>query len=109
MTTAARVASGRFSNRSVKNSNVMTVSAAAVMPDSCERAPGRPVDGRLREAPVDDHPADEPGPDVRRAEADQLTVGVDLGALASGIRLGRAETFGEADEHDSGRRTGAAR
>ena len=49
-----------------------------------------------------DHPGTQPSSEVRRAEAEQLAVGVDLVVLAGGVRLRRAETLGEPDEHDPG-------
>ena len=74
-------------------------------PGQLRSSTGRTVDGGLGEAAVDDHAAGQPGADVRGAESDQLPVRIDLVVLSSGVRLGRAEAFGEADEHDArGRR-----
>ena len=56
--------------------------------------------------PLTTMPLERPGAEVRGAEAEQLAVGVDLVVVAGGVRLGRAEALGEADEHhaDRGRR-----
>ena len=59
------------------------------------------VDGGLRETAIDDHPAGQPGGDVRRAEPEELAVGFDLLVLARGIGLGGPQAFGEPDEHDA--------
>ena len=67
---------------------------------------GGTVHRRLRQAAVDDHPRGQPTAEVRRAESDQLAVGVDLVVRPRGVRLRCAETLGEADEHDAGGRRG---
>jgi hypothetical protein len=61
---------------------------------------GRAVHRRLREASVDDHPARQARPDIRRPEPEQLPVGVDLVVVPGGVGLGRAQALGEAHEHD---------
>ena len=78
ITTAASVASGRSSNRPVRNSSVMTVSTATTSPDSCERAPAEPFTAVFDRLPLTTMPLAQPRPEVGRAEADQLAVGVDL-------------------------------
>ena len=102
ITTAARVASGRLSNSPVRNSSVTTVSTATTIPDICDLAPAEPLTAVFERLPLTDHPGTQPSSEVRRAEAEQLAVGVDLVVLAGGVRLRRAETLGEPDEHDPG-------
>ena len=108
ITTAASVASGRSSNSPVRNSSVITVSTATTSPDTCERAPAEPLTAVFDRLPLTTIPLHQPGAEVGRAEADQLAVGVDLVVVAGGVRLGRAEALGEADEHDPRRRAGGA-
>ena len=81
----------------------MTVSAATMTPESCERRAGGAVHGGLGEAAVHDHPARKPGGEVGGAEADQLSVGIDRVVRPAGVALGRAQPFSEADEHDPSR------
>ena len=57
ITTAASVASGSVSKSPVRNSSVTTVSAATTRPEICVSRAGAAVDGGLRQAAVDDHPA----------------------------------------------------
>ena len=62
MTTAASVASGRFSNSPVRNSNVITVSTATTSPDTCERAPAEPLTAVFDRLPLTTIPVDSPLP-----------------------------------------------
>ena len=62
MTTAPNVASGRSSNKPVRNSSVMTVTAAATMPDTCERAPPSAFTAVFERLPFTTMPWQRPGP-----------------------------------------------
>ena len=104
ITTAASVASGRSSNSPVRNSSVTTVSTATTSPETCDLAPAEPLTAVFDRLPLTTIPLRQPGAEVGGAEADQLAVGVDLVVGAGGVRLRRAEAFGEADEHDPGGR-----
>ena len=75
------------------------VIAAATNPETWLLAPGSAVDGGLGEAAVDDHPARQSRADVRAAEADQLTIGIDRIVMLGGVRLGGAQSLGEPDQH----------
>ena len=68
--------------------------------------PGAAVHGGLGEAAVDHHAAGQARPQVGGAEAEQLPVGVDLVVVPGRIGLGRAQPFGEADQHHPGRGRG---
>jgi hypothetical protein len=62
ITIAARVASGRVSNRPVRNSRVRTVSAATTSPETWERAPAEPFTAVLDRLPFTTMPLDSPAP-----------------------------------------------
>ena len=62
---------------------------------------GAAVDGRLREAAVDDHAARQARSEIRGAESEQLAVGVDLVVVLGGVRLGCAQAFRKSDQHDA--------
>jgi hypothetical protein len=62
MTTAASVASGRSSNRLVRNSSVTTVSAATTRPETCECAPAPPLTAVFERLPLTTMPCDSPEP-----------------------------------------------
>ncbi len=62
ITTAARVASGRFANRPVRNSRVSTVSAATTMPESCDTAPAETLTAVFDRDPLTIIPEDSPAP-----------------------------------------------
>ena len=62
-----------------------------------------PLTAVFERLPLTTIPLHRPAPRFAGAEADQLAVGVDLVVVAGGVRLGRAEALGEADEHDPGR------
>ena len=98
MTTAASVASGRSSNRAVRNSRVRIVSAATTRPEICECAPAPPLTAVLERLPFTTMPLREAGRQVGGAEAQQLAVGVDLVVVAGGVGLGRAEPLRKADQ-----------
>ena len=62
ITTAASVASGRFSNSPVRKSRVMTVRAATVRPESWVRAPEFPFTAVLERLPLTTIPWVSPAP-----------------------------------------------
>jgi hypothetical protein len=70
-----------------------------VSPETWLFAPAPPVDRRLGQAAVDDHAGGQAGAEVGGAEADQLTVGIDVVALLRGVGLRRGEALGEPDEN----------
>ena len=89
---------GRSSNGPVRNSSATTVSTAASSPETCVRAPADALTAVLERLPLTTIPLRQAGGEVGAAERDQLAVGVD--PLAAGrVRLGRAEPFGERDQH----------
>ena len=101
ITTAASVASGRFSNRPVRNSSVTTVERRDGQPGHLRLRPGAAVHRGLGQAAVDHHAGGEPGAEVGGTHPDQLPVGVDLVAGRRGVRLRRAQPLGEADQQDT--------
>ncbi len=105
MTMAASVASGSFSNSPVSNSNVTRVSTAAVVPESCDRAPALPLTAVFDRLPLTTMPLVRPAPTLAAPEPQQLAVGVDVVALTGGVGLGGPQTLGEADEHHADRGT----
>ena len=62
ITTAASTASGRSSNSPVRNSRVITVSAATVNPDTCDFAPAPPLTAVLDRLPLTTIPPNSPDP-----------------------------------------------
>ena len=62
MTSAPSVASGRSSNRPVRNSNVTTVTTAATSPESSERAPADALTAVLERLPDTAMPWQNPDP-----------------------------------------------
>ena len=67
---------------------------------------GAAVDGGLREAAVDHHPARQARTEVCGPEAEQLGVGVDLVVMPGGVGLGRPQALRKADQHDADRAAG---
>ena len=106
ITTAASVASGRLSNRPVRNSSVTIVSTATTRPDTWLFAPAPPLTAVFDRLPLTTMPLARPDGEVGAAEPDQLAVGVDLVVVAGGVGLGRAEALGEADQRDADRAAG---
>ena len=62
ITTAARVASGSFSNSPVRKSSVTTVKAATTSPDSCDFAPADPFTAVFDRLPLTTIPLHSPLP-----------------------------------------------
>lgn len=73
-------------------------------PTELGSGPRAAVDGGLGEAAVDHHAGAEPGPEVGRAETEQLAVRIHLVACLGRIGFRGAEPFGETDQQDSDRR-----
>ena len=62
ITTAASVASGRLSNRPVRNSSVTTVSTATTSPETWLCAPAPPLTAVLERLPLTTMPLASPAP-----------------------------------------------
>ena len=68
----------------------MTVTPAAVRPDSCERAPADAFTAVFERLPLTTMPWQRPGAEVGGAEADELAVGIDLVVVARRVGLRRS-------------------
>ena len=101
-TAATTIAPSTARGRSVKNHvnriSTMTTRTAETRPETWLVAPARDGGRRLRETAGHRHPAGEPGGDVRSADADELSLGLDPVAALLREQSGCRQPFRDGDE-----------